>query len=52
MENSIQTLIDLEKESKWIKTTDRPYLEIEAIVNEIEQRKAVIFDSAKDLITL
>ena len=35
-----------------IKTTDRPYLTIEARVNELTKRKTVIFDSVKDLITL
>jgi uncharacterized tellurite resistance protein B-like protein len=52
MENSIQTLMDLEKEQQWIKTTERPYLTIEAMVNEIEDRKHVIFDSVKALIAL
>jgi len=33
-------------------TTDRPYLTIEAMVNEIADRKNVIFESVKDLITL
>ncbi len=52
MESSIQTMMDLEKELKWIKTTDRPYLTIETMVNEIQDRKTVIFDSIKDLIML
>ena len=52
LENSILTLLDLEKELKWIKTTDRPYLTIEAMVNEIADRKNVIFESVKDLIAL
>ena len=52
MESSILTLMDLEKELKWIKTTDRPYLTIEAMVNEIQDRKSVIFESVKDLIAL
>ncbi len=52
MESSILTLIDLEKELAWIKTTDRPYLTIEALVNEIQDRKSVIFESVKDLIAL
>lgn len=52
MENSILTLMDLEREVAWIKTTDRPYLTIEAMVNEIADRKNVIFESVKDLITL
>ena len=52
MESSIQTLMDLEKEQQWIKTTEKPYLTIEAMVNEIEDRKHVIFDSVKALIAL
>lgn len=52
MENCIQTLLSLEQELQWIKTTDRPYLTIEAMVNEIVDRKQVIFDSAKALIEL
>lgn len=52
MESSIQTLMDLEKEQQWIKTTDRQYLTIEGMVNEIEDRKHVIFDSVKELISL
>jgi uncharacterized tellurite resistance protein B-like protein len=52
IESSIQTLMDLEKEQQWIKTTERPYLTIEAMVNEIEDRKHVIFDSVKALIAL
>ena len=52
MESSIQTMMDLEKELRWVKTTGRPYLTIEAVVNEIQNRKRVIFDSIEDLITL
>ena len=52
MESSILTILDIEKEISWIKTTDRPYLTIEARVNELTKRQAVIFDSVKDLITL
>ena len=52
MESSILTLIDIEKELAWIKTTNRPYLVIEAMVNELADRKNVIFESVKDLITL
>jgi len=52
MESSIMTMMDLEKELSWIKTTDRPYLTIEAMVNEIQDRKNVIFESIKDLIVL
>ena len=52
MESSILTLMDIEKELEWIKTTNRPYLSIESMVNELVDRKNVIFDSVKDLITL
>ncbi len=50
MESSYLALSDIEKELQWIKTTDRPYLTIEAIVNELNDRKTVILDSIKDLI--
>ena len=52
MESSILTLMDIEKELEWIKTTNKPYLTIEAMVNELNDRKSVIFESVKDLITL
>ncbi len=52
MENSIITLLDIEKELAWIKTTDKPYMTIEAMVNELINRKNVIFESVKDLISL
>lgn len=50
MESSFLALRDLENELNWIKTTDRPYLTIEAIVNELSDRKTAIFDNVKDLI--
>ena len=52
LESSFLALMDLEKELTWIKTTDRPYLTIEAMVNEISDRKTAIIDAVKDLITL
>ena len=52
MESSILTLLDVEKELAWIKTTEKPYLTIEAMVNELADRKNVIFESVKDLISL
>ena len=52
MESSMFTLLDLEKELEWIKTTDKPYLVIEEMVNEINKRKEVIHQSVIDLITL
>ena len=52
LESSMLTLLDLERELNWIKSTDRPYLTIETAVNEITDRKNVIFESVKDLINL
>lgn len=52
MESSILTLMDIERELTWIKTTDRPYLTIESMVNELMNRKKVIFESVVDLISL
>ena len=52
MESTILTILDLEKEQEWLNNTDRPYRVIEAQVNEIEDRKHVIFESVKDLIAL
>ena len=52
LESSYLTMMDIEKEIDWIKTTDRPYKEIEAIVNELTDRKSVIMESVKDLISL
>ena len=50
MESSFLALRDLENELAWIKTTNRPYLTIENMVNEIADRKTAIFESVKDLI--
>ena len=50
MESSYLALRDLEDELNWIKTTDRPYLTIESMVNEIADRKNAIVESVKDLI--
>lgn len=52
LESSILTLNDIEKEITWLKTTNRSYLTIEAMVNELEDRKSVIFESVKELILL
>lgn len=52
MESSMLTLMDIERELAWIKTTNRPYLTIEAMVNELADRKNVIFESVLDLIAL
>ena len=52
MESSMLTYMDIQKEIDWIKTTDRPYLTIETMVNELTTRQNVIFESIKDLISL
>ena len=52
MENSILTLMDLEKEKEWIKTTTRQYVEIQNVIDEINVRQEVIIKSVKDLISL
>ena len=52
MESSILTLMDIERELDWIKHTNKPYLTIESMVNELADRKNVIFESVKDLIAL
>ena len=52
MENSLVTLMDIEKETNWIKTTNKPYLTIEAHVNELAERRGIVFESVKDLIML
>ena len=52
MESSILTLMDIERELAWIKTTNRPYLTIESMVNKLADRKNVIFESVLDLIAL
>lgn len=52
MESSVLTVMDIHKELEWVKTTDRPYLTIEAMVTELSGRQAAVFESVKDLITL
>lgn len=52
MESSLVTMMDLERELNWIKNTDKPYLTIETMVKELENRKRIIFESVKDMITL
>ena len=52
MESSFLAIMDLDEELEWIKKTDRPYLTIESMVNEIADRKTAIFESVKDLISL
>lgn len=52
MENFVLTLIDIERQVEWVKTTDQPYLAIEAVVNELQLRKAAVLEGAMDLINL
>ena len=52
MESSMLTLMDVERELTWIKTTNKPYLTIEAMVNELADRKNAVFASVLDLISL
>ena len=52
MENTIKALNALEREEKWLRTTTKPYGEIEKLINELQDRKNVISQSAKDLIAL
>ena len=50
MDQTIQTLIAVEKEIAWLKTTDRPYLEIEARINELADRKNAIMSGVQALL--
>ena len=52
MEHTMLTVADIEKELIWIKTQNKPYLEIEKIVNELNVRKQAIFAGVKALVTL
>ena len=49
-EHSLLTMNSLKKELDWIKHTDRSYLEIEKVVNEINNRMSVISNGISDLI--
>lgn len=50
MESAIQTLQALDAETIWLKTTNRPYIEIEKMMNELEDRKQVIRNSIGALV--
>lgn len=52
METSLLTINDIERELTWIKTTGRPYLEIENQVKELEKRREDILLAIKALIIL
>ena len=50
MEQLMQTFITVEKERAWLKTSNRPYSEIEPIVTELDDRIRVLAASAEALI--
>lgn len=50
MEQLMQTYITVEKERAWLKTSNRPYSEIEPIVAELDDRIRVLTASAEALI--
>lgn len=52
MESSALSINDIDREINWVKTTDRPYLVIESIVKELENRKAAAFEGVQSLISL
>ena len=52
MENSMLTLMALAEEEAWIKTTDRPYTQVEKELKEIEERKATVMESVHNLIEM
>ena len=52
MENSILTLNALEEEEEWLKSTDRPYAQIESALKEVEERKATVMESVNNLIMM
>ena len=50
MEQLMQTYITVEKERAWLKTSNRPYSEIEPIIAELDDRIRVLTASAEALI--
>lgn len=52
MESSMTAVLDIEKERIWIKTTNRPYLQIEEEVNELNEREQTIYESVQALAML
>jgi len=49
MENSIKTILTLERQEEWLKTTNRSYTTIKDMVDEVSRRKDVIMISVKEL---
>ncbi len=52
MESYVLTLLDIERETAWVKTTNQPYLAIEATVNDLGSRSAAVLEGAMSLINL
>ncbi|MBR3158023.1 MAG: TerB family tellurite resistance protein [Atopobiaceae bacterium] len=52
MQDCLMTMADIEREERWVKTSNRPYLTIESVVNELEVRKAAVYESIQSLIAL
>ena len=50
MENASRTLMSIENEIAWLKTTDRPFGTVEPVMNELSDRKAAIMQGVRDLI--
>ena len=50
MEQTLQTMITIEKEEAWLRTTDRQYQIVEARMNELADRKQVVMQGIQALI--
>ena len=50
MEHTIRSLIAIENEEEWLKSTDRPYKVIEERINELADRKNTIMQGVNALI--
>lgn len=51
MEAAVQTLLSIEREEEFLKSSDRKYAEVELQMNEIADRKTVIMQSVQALMT-
>lgn len=50
MENSIKTILALDREEAWLRKTNRSYTSIESLINEISNRRNIIKRSVDQLI--
>ena len=50
MEHTFSTLLAIEKEEEWLKSSDRPYKVIEERVKELQNRKNAIMQGVNALI--